>query len=74
MLAFLLKESDDDRAPFNYISDFIFVNTEINKADIILIPGGSHPKLAEKAAELFIKGFARYAFDLRVNINDSFLY
>lgn len=46
--------------PFDCISDFIFVETEIKKADIILIPGGSHPQMAEKAAELYLKEYAPY--------------
>lgn len=29
--------------PFDCISDFIFVETAIEKSDVILIPGGSHP-------------------------------
>lgn len=46
--------------PFDCISDLVFVNTELSKADVILIPGGSHPQLAEKAADLFNNGFATY--------------
>lgn len=45
--------------PFDCISDFIFVNDDdIEPSDIILIPGGSHLQLMEKAAELYIKGLA----------------
>lgn len=46
--------------PFDCISEFIFVETEIKKADLILIPGGSHPQLMERAVELYNKGFAPY--------------
>lgn len=42
--------------PFDCISDFIFVVDDIEPSDIILIPGGSHPQLMEKAVELYIKG------------------
>lgn len=40
------------------ITDFIFVEDEMQKSDIILIPGGSNPELGEYAAELWKKGFA----------------
>jgi uncharacterized SAM-binding protein YcdF (DUF218 family) len=46
--------------PFSCITDFIFVETEIHPADIILVPGGSHSQQMEKAAELYHKGFAPY--------------
>ena len=46
--------------PFDCISDLIFVETEIKNADIILVPGGSHPQLMEKAAELYKQGLAPY--------------
>lgn len=44
--------------PFNCISDLVFVKTEIQPADIILVPGGSHPQIMEKAAELYNQGLA----------------
>lgn len=44
--------------PFDCITDFIFVETEMENADVILVPGGSHPQLMEKAAELYHKGYA----------------
>jgi len=44
--------------PFACISEFIFVEDTIEPSDIILIPGGSHPQLMEKAAELYHKGLA----------------
>jgi len=42
------------------ISDFIFLQDEIEKADIIFIPGGSHPELGEYSAELWKRGFAPF--------------
>jgi uncharacterized SAM-binding protein YcdF (DUF218 family) len=42
------------------ISDFIFLQDEIEKADIIFIPGGSHPELGEYSAELWKQGFAPF--------------
>lgn len=42
----------------NDISNFIFVDNEPQKADIIFIPGGSHPEPSERAAKLWRKGFA----------------
>ncbi len=46
--------------PFDCITDLVFVKTEIKAADIILVPGGSHPQLMEKAAELYNQGLAPY--------------
>lgn len=46
--------------PFDCISELVFVKTEIKTADIILVPGGSHPQLMEKAAELYNQGLAPY--------------
>jgi uncharacterized SAM-binding protein YcdF (DUF218 family) len=43
---------------FNSIAEFVFVENKISKSDIILIPGGSHVELANKAAELYHKGMA----------------
>lgn len=40
------------------ISDFIFLKDEIQKSDIIFIPGGSHPELGEYAAKLWSQCFA----------------
>jgi hypothetical protein len=44
----------------NFITDFIFVEDTITPCDVILVPGGSHPQLAEKAAELFKQDMAPY--------------
>lgn len=40
------------------ITDFIFLEDEMQKSDIIFIPGGSHPELGEYAAELWKQGLA----------------
>ena len=37
----------------NDITDFIFVDNEPRKADLIIAVGGSYPQLPEKAAELY---------------------
>lgn len=34
----------------NDITNFIFVKDKLQKADIIFIPGGSYPEVAEEAA------------------------
>lgn len=41
------------------ISKFIFLEDEMQNADIIFIPGGSHPELGEYAAELWKQGLAK---------------
>jgi len=46
--------------PFNCITDLIFVENCVQHADVILVPGCSQPKIMEKAAELYHKGFAQY--------------
>ncbi|ERI95088.1 hypothetical protein HMPREF1982_00486 [Clostridiales bacterium oral taxon 876 str. F0540] len=46
--------------PFDCITDFIFVETDVKKSDVILVPGGTVPELMERAAELYHKGFAPY--------------
>lgn len=45
-------------SPFDCITDFIFVETEITSADVIVVPGANHPQLMEKAASLYKKGLA----------------
>ena len=42
----------------NDISNFIFLDEEPEISDIIFIPGGSFPEPSERAAELWINGFA----------------
>ena len=46
--------------PFDCITDFIFVETEVFAADIILVPGANHPKLMEKASQFYKKDLAPY--------------
>lgn len=40
------------------ITNLVFVENEILKSDIILVPGSSHIQLIEKSVELFNKGVA----------------
>lgn len=42
------------------ITNFIFLEDELEKADVILIPGGSYPELPERAAQLWREGYAPY--------------
>ena len=42
------------------ITDFIFVEDEPQKSDVIFIPGNSHPEHALRAAELYHQGMAEY--------------
>jgi uncharacterized SAM-binding protein YcdF (DUF218 family) len=42
----------------NDITEFIFVSNEPKKSNIIFVPGGSFQELPEKAAELYINGYA----------------
>lgn len=44
------------------ISNFIFIDNQPEKSDIIFVVGGSHPELGEKAAELYCKKFAPLCF------------
>lgn len=46
--------------PFDCISDFVFIESKLEKSDVILIPGGSNPQLMERAVDLYNKGFAKY--------------
>jgi len=43
----------------NFITDFIFVENSAAPCEVILVPGGSRPQLAEKAAELYNAGMAK---------------
>lgn len=40
------------------ISNYIFLESPLEEADIIFIPGGSYPELGEKAAELWTQEYA----------------
>ena len=42
------------------IGDFIFVEDEPQKCNVIITVGGSFPQIAEKAAELYKSGFQEY--------------
>lgn len=46
--------------PFDFISEFNFVNDEISPGDVIVIPGGSQKQLIARAVELFNQGMAKY--------------
>jgi uncharacterized SAM-binding protein YcdF (DUF218 family) len=39
---------------------FIFVEDEPEKADVIFLPGNGYPQMAERAADLYRQGFAPY--------------
>jgi len=45
---------------YESISDFIFMEDEMGKADVILVAGGSKPQLALRAAELYKAGYSDY--------------
>ncbi|PGC32506.1 hypothetical protein COM11_04845 [Bacillus pseudomycoides] len=46
--------------PFDCITNFIFVETEVAPADVILVPGANHPLLMERAVSLYKQGLAPY--------------
>ena len=56
----ILERMNDMPYPFDCITEFMFFETAIEPSDVILIPGGSHPQLMERAAELYHKGLAPY--------------
>ncbi len=45
---------------YQCITDFIFVEDEPRRSDIIFVPGGSYPDAAERAAQLYHAGYAPY--------------
>lgn len=45
---------------YDCITEFVFVEDEPRRADILFIPGGDHPEPAIRAAALYRKGFAPY--------------
>ena len=47
-----------NRRIVNDITDFIFLEDRLEKADAIFVPGGSYPELPERAAELWKEGYA----------------
>jgi uncharacterized SAM-binding protein YcdF (DUF218 family) len=46
------------RKGFEAITDFIFMNDKLVKADVILIPGSAHKELAVAAAKLYHEGYS----------------
>ncbi|MFT3951007.1 MAG: YdcF family protein [Oscillospiraceae bacterium] len=46
--------------PFDCFTDFIFVEHELIPCQYALVPGGSHPQLAEKAAALLRNGMVQF--------------
>lgn len=44
--------------PFDCITAFMFFETRLEPADVILVPGGSQPQLMEAAAKLYHQGLA----------------
>ena len=42
------------------MEEFIFVEDQPEKSDIIFVPGNGYPQMAEKAAELYREGYAGY--------------
>lgn len=49
-----------DHHIINDIGNFIFVSDEPEKADVIFLPGGSHPEQPEYASELYHQGYAKW--------------
>ena len=43
---------------FDCITDFIFLEDNPEKADVIFVPGGNYPDSARKAARLYAQGYA----------------
>lgn len=49
-----------DHHIINDIGNFIFVSDKPEKADVIFLPGGSHPEQPEYASELYHQGYAKW--------------
>ena len=45
---------------YDNITDFIFVEDELEKADVIFVPGNRYPDMAERAAELYKAGYGTW--------------
>ncbi len=45
---------------YDAVTEFIFVEDQPQKADILFVPGGLYPDAAEKAAQLYLDGYAPY--------------
>jgi uncharacterized SAM-binding protein YcdF (DUF218 family) len=55
------------------ITNYIFIDDIPKKSDIIFIPGGSNPEIAERAAKLWKKGFSRYVLPSgKYNVNRGY--
>lgn len=53
------------RELFDSISEFIFVESDIKKLDVILIQGARQFQLMERSAKLYNSGFAKYVLPSR---------
>lgn len=42
------------------VEEFVFAESQPEKADIIFVPGNGFPDMAEKAASLYREGYAPY--------------
>ena len=42
------------------VEEFVFAESQPEKADIIFVPGNGFPDMAEKAASLYKEGYAPY--------------
>ena len=54
------KEAKMKKRYLQDIENFIFLEDELEPADIIFIPGNGFPQMAEEAAKLYQKGFAKW--------------
>ena len=45
---------------FQCITDFIFIEDRPRRSDLIFVPGGNYPDVAEHAAKLYHEGYAPY--------------
>lgn len=45
---------------FKQVGEFIFMEDQLERADVIFLPGNGYPQMAERAAELFKQGYAPY--------------
>lgn len=42
------------------VTNYLFLEDKLQKADVIFVPGNSHPQIAEAAARLWREGYAPY--------------
>lgn len=49
-----------NQAFLDQITEFVFAEHKLERADIIFIPGSGHPQLAEEAARLYHQGWASW--------------